>query len=1171
MWSVSAFLDVLRLHSSDVPLCCRLLSTLAHPTLAEPTSLLTPSRVCSAVFDAVSILQTNQDLLAAVFIEMDRRSEANGVRHMARLVCRSFFHSIALPHYESEFILFVGRLLELSLLPGVDPRQVLFGESSAFANLLSVYVDHSQSFRAFLDSSLRVSLLAGLSTCDASFELGQSTLLGTPSIEVSQNDLQQVCRQITSSLASGRHAIPNGFIWLLSRVSSLLQGRFSNLGVQQQLQMCAELAARCLALSIADPFTLNLVDEFLIASPHSITLLGQVANMIQRSIVEAALVLTVNGEMKNGNVHELTDFVTALFPHEAPSAPDPTVTSHETLPLAMIITGSELRLLIDCCRGLSAMHSEAAGRLATIVSVIPLTLLPQSVTAAPSKEASSSPLCALLASDVLLTFPPLVDSHQMVGLPRSRQHSSPETDQQTILNLRWHARRCRGRSGRTASTHSSGSNEDRRMRPMEKRTRFMLAGNSVASSVGAVAASNCDIEPSEAASTQFDPSEAASTHSCVSLDNDGSLSDVSGRATPDMSGRDTPLSAVPAELEPMSGSTTSASVVAPISVASSIQGSVISSSASFAVPSAPTPRTSHNRDPNRHGSHSVQNNGNRQHPTDDVTERFGKFDIKPEILASGGKAPSDSWSTEVMASELDWVGSDQVEEDSSRWSVEPEAEDAPSVSEIEQEQGIGGGSSVHGGAASSSFGGAAADDIDDEEMMMMVAAADANRFDQSGSVEWGEPPAVPESSAASWSMLFKPIASGYDDNLSDRQSDRASTSSANRESFINSSSLQMGATAATQAMSKIKNPFKQLGDKLKKGKRKATSSGPARNLMDDLMDDGTTGTGIVSGTATLRPSNSVSSSTVNNGSVAEAPADILRKYERPSSMITQQSSSSTPVGGGSALSSPVKLPQTDSSASKTELSSNQRFSSSSANGGQSGSTVCEQMLHSKIRTALAHCEDQSGGTLAALQRATAQGSVSERAVAREALRGFKQAVANGTSETLMNGIFTDTDAWPAYYTRLMNSLLHCVAMRNRTAWLLDSFRHQSDAMTRSLATRLAAILLMGDAERRLLDDTTNRFRAAQVDERVDIVLAMTERITSSINQWLTSWATTTNTSASAHHQPISSALADLRHVTLYQIERVFFSRNYTAGLLSAPSIRICQVTNNFLLKLAYFN
>ena len=196
----------------------------------------------------------------------------------------------------------------------------------------------------------------------------------------------------------------------------------------------------------------------------------------------------------------------------------------------------------------------------------------------------------------------------------------------------------------------------------EKRTRFSLSHDE-----GSIGNTSDNLEAI---------SEAASNHSVASsledevdpgdqdqiLDNMSDMvsANVSGRGTPNVSGRDTPSSQVTeGEIEER-GAPDVADVVPP-------------------QPDPQREELINLREPSPPQGNNVLN-GNRKEPEQDIEEKFGRFDIKPEVrrgrlgqlMGAGAREGdrdeavsmvSDTWSTDVLSSDTETVGEPPTLED----------------------------------------------------------------------------------------------------------------------------------------------------------------------------------------------------------------------------------------------------------------------------------------------------------------------------------------------------------------------------------------------------------------------------------------------------------------------------------------------------------------------------
>ncbi|KAK3593714.1 hypothetical protein CHS0354_013611 [Potamilus streckersoni] len=571
--------------------------------------------------------------------------------NIIKVVMTTVYGSCVLQADEIYALQMLKCLLELQLNTSDDPRRLVRRGSCAFSVAFKQLFDSVFSAKLFLTAALHDPVMRLLMEDEWFYDIDPGKALirfppqerhrrfGDSGTEEYKHKLQSYRKTIVeklvymasrfiSSLKNNMHCFPPGLGWLVSQVYQVLT-KNSKLEISEVRAICTDLVfALFICPAICDP------------EPHGITTDVPISHIARHNLMQMAQIVQVlaisQWEEIDSKVYDLyskfekncmSSLLDSLLDGLCPELPS---TQNTQLPClsrcSVLITLPELSNLVIFLRNAFSLVDEALperklledflGTLPTlpltpptpvnsILNVSPSLTPKQTPPGTPvihKKRKKKSIVSMISPEDLYLSAPPTPDqepqapnfSDEVLVVSLGNDTDCPGMlSEQKVISWEQENRRRRVKyHGVDSYDVGVGTTEIQ-----EKRTRFSLSHDQ--ESIG----NTSDIQEAI--------SEAASTHSVASIDlendndnfSDMISANVSGRGSPNISGRDTPLSQ-----------------------AESIEGRPL--------PAPNLPETVQKR--------------NRE----DVTERFGKFEIKAELESDEIKSTvSDTWSTDVLASD----------------------------------------------------------------------------------------------------------------------------------------------------------------------------------------------------------------------------------------------------------------------------------------------------------------------------------------------------------------------------------------------------------------------------------------------------------------------------------------------------------------------------------------
>ncbi|KAL3872160.1 hypothetical protein ACJMK2_040107 [Sinanodonta woodiana] len=571
--------------------------------------------------------------------------------NIIKVVMTSVYGSCVLQADEIYALQMLKCLLELQLNTSDDPRRLVRRGSCAFSVAFKQLFDSVFSAKLFLTAALHDPVMRLLMEDEWFYDIDPGKALirfppqerhrrfGDTGTEEYKHKLQSYRKTIVeklvfmasrfiSSLKNNMHCFPPGLGWLVSQVYQVLT-KSNKLEIAEVRAICTDLVfALFICPAICDP------------EPYGITTDVPISHIARHNLMQMAQIVQVlaisQWEEIDSKVHDLyskfekncmSSLLDSLLDGLCPELP---TTQNTQLPClsrcSVLITLPELSNMVIFLRNAFSLVDEALperkhledllGTLPTL-PLTPLTPVNSILSVSPSLTPKQTPpgtpviqkkrkkksIVSMISPDELhLSAPATPDqeplapnfSDEVLVISLGNDTDCPGMlSEQKVISWEQENRRRRVKyHGVDSYDVGVGTTEIQ-----EKRTRFSLSHDQ--ESIG----NTSDIQEAI--------SEAASTHSVASIDlendndnfSDMISANVSGRGSPSISGRDTPLSQ-----------------------AESIEGRPL--------PAPNLPETVQKR--------------NRE----DVTERFGKFEIKQELEIDEIKSTvSDTWSTDVLASD----------------------------------------------------------------------------------------------------------------------------------------------------------------------------------------------------------------------------------------------------------------------------------------------------------------------------------------------------------------------------------------------------------------------------------------------------------------------------------------------------------------------------------------
>ena len=631
------------------------------------------------------------------------------MQEVVMTVFTSLLGGCVLPEDETIMVTMLHKLVETQLLEAVNPRKLLRHGTSSFSRLYKLFSDQLFSSRLFLTSALYDPILS-LLTDDEKFldiDPAKAVIRFPPQERVRRFGVEGT-EEYRAAVASHRKVI---IAQLVGHTQQFVMGIKNNLhslpsflsNLIRIINKCMEargIEAREIWAVCADVlFTSFIFPAIVDPEPKGITDMP-ISYIARFNLMQVAQILQVLALWKwedinpaHRDLYEQFDktLVPGLLDTVLRGERNDVVRESENLStdrLAVLITSEQIQRLTDwlnAVRETSGLDEEVKARLDRLLVPLP-HVVPgrrknnvKSEASRPESEESSNAvgavgefhkhktaLAARLSGVATKTRPgvnnsltqsgpekvlvvPITDSpSELPGLAGEEVVISQARDRgQARVRLNLNSLLEGNHYPREPSLQGSATGE-----VQEKRTRFSLSHDE-----GSIGNTSDNLEAI---------SEAASNHSVASsmedevdqeeqiLDNMSDMvsANVSGRGTPNVSGRDTPSSQV-------------------------TEGEIEERQAAEVQPPPLQPENLRGAD-----TENRENvlNGARKEPEQDIEEKFGRFEIKPEVrrgrlgqlMGAGGREGerdeavsmvSDTWSTDVLSSDTETVGEPPTLED----------------------------------------------------------------------------------------------------------------------------------------------------------------------------------------------------------------------------------------------------------------------------------------------------------------------------------------------------------------------------------------------------------------------------------------------------------------------------------------------------------------------------
>ncbi|KAK6195848.1 hypothetical protein SNE40_001191 [Patella caerulea] len=619
--------------------------------------------------ELMKFLRENPVLLTHCIL-LGERTDASNISKYINILMSSIYSNCILTEDEGYVLQIIKTLIDLQLTQDSSPRRLLRKGNCAFSIVFKQFSDSIFSARLFLTAALHDPIMRLLMEDEWFYDIDPTKALvrfppkerlkrfGEPGSEGHQKKLDDYRKFIVDKLVllSSRfvncikgniHCFPSSLTWLISHVyhSLLKAGQVSMAEVRAT---CADLVfALFICPAICDP------------EPYGITTDVPISHIAQHNLMQMAQIVQVLAVSSYEEIDEkvrdiysrfekgcMTSFIDALIHScvdEIPSAGSSQTQSVEQS--GILITTRQLNELIEFLRSAQSQMEEKIPGCAQLEEM--LSSIPNIINVA----SSGGDIKTLTPNHTPNPTPPgtpssqkkqakgLKKKHSNTNLTLALDYQTDNTDstnltppedvlviplgimsecpgmmtENKVLSLDQESRKRRVKY-QTPAEDSAVTSGAGVVEIQEKRTRFSLSHDQ--ESIG------------NTSDYQEVISEAASSHSVDNDDIDQDLEEndndnlsdmmsanVSGRGSPSISGRDTPLSQAGSVEE---RNITELSVRVPVTV--------------------------------------------RKQNREDVTDRFGKFEIKTEFERDETKSTvSDTWSTDVLASDSEPPEQNQLE------------------------------------------------------------------------------------------------------------------------------------------------------------------------------------------------------------------------------------------------------------------------------------------------------------------------------------------------------------------------------------------------------------------------------------------------------------------------------------------------------------------------------
>ncbi|XP_052821554.1 GTPase-activating protein and VPS9 domain-containing protein 1 isoform X2 [Octopus bimaculoides] len=602
--------------------------------------------------DLLKYLRDNPKLVAQL-ISCGEKRGIEGSQKVVGIVLPSLYGNCVMLEDEYMALQLLYTLAENQLTYDDNPRRLIRKGSCAFSKLFKNFFDSLFSSKLFLTAALHDPVMKLLMEDEWFYDIDPDKALVrfTPSERMRRfgeqgstewktnlqnyrnfivDKLVTLSNRFISAIKNNMYCFPVSLSWLVSQIYQLLSksGKHSAAEVRA---VCADLVfALFICPAIWDPAPYGIMSDVPIShiARHNLMQIAQIIQVLAFSQTDdiPPKFSDLYDKFDKGCLSGLIDIMLEGVGPDAPSVPSNHPQNIERS--SVLITLTQLNTLVNFLRStLPHMNkSNDINQLEELLSILPaiqtptLTIQPSTPTSiTPSHTPPGTPSSQRKTNrahkkKMSLTNPEDV-TVSSANVEQSHVDGSADLLEDVLVFSLGVTSECPGmlpeckvlsaeqeRCRRKVTYQSSPTYEDNNAETHEKRTRFSFPQDQ--ESIG----NTSDIQEAI--------SEVASSHSVGSLENDNdNFSDmisanVSGRGTPNVSGRDTPLSQAESVEERR-------------------------------APDLPETVQKQNRE--------------------DVTERFGKFEIKSELENETKSTVSDTWSTDVLASDSEGPDQNQLE------------------------------------------------------------------------------------------------------------------------------------------------------------------------------------------------------------------------------------------------------------------------------------------------------------------------------------------------------------------------------------------------------------------------------------------------------------------------------------------------------------------------------
>lgn len=591
----------------------------------------------------IKILRDNPVYLATC-IDNGEKSGAENTQEVLKIVMSAVFGNVVLHEDENLAMQMIKTLAELQLANSDDPRRLIRKGNCGFRLMFLQLFDSLFSARLFLTAALHDAVMKLMMEDEWFYDIDPAKALvrfplaerqkrfgneGTPQYEEKCKEYRKfivdklviLTKRFVLALKNNMHCFPPALGWLISQVYHILL-KTGKLDVEKIRVICVDLVYTLFVCpAICDPEPYGITSDIHIShiARHNLMQIAQIIQVLAVSQWEEdSKEKDLYERFEKGCVSSLLDSILETCGSDLPN-----YNQGNRLQMlsrsSTLITVSQINTLVSFFRNMAQNGEDDSSERKQIDEI--LNGLPPLLTNSAQNGQSGTPGVTPPGTPSGQRKTEKKKEKELIKGKKTKDETSnaPQIEDVIVISfgndvecpgmlseqkvLSWEQENKR----RKVTYHEGISNYVSSSEPGEKRTRFSLSQDQ--ESIG----NTSDIQEAI--------SEGASSHSVGSVDleneddPDDNFSDmisanVSGRGTPNISGRDTPPS--PA-----------GSVEAPAHQLQ--QENIQPIQLPVTVPKS-----------------------NRE----DVTERFGKFEIKNEFVPDETKSTvSDTWSTDVLASD----------------------------------------------------------------------------------------------------------------------------------------------------------------------------------------------------------------------------------------------------------------------------------------------------------------------------------------------------------------------------------------------------------------------------------------------------------------------------------------------------------------------------------------